>query len=510
MPSISAPKIFNEYTEDRVSIPPNQIKNIAIIGGGASGAVALDSLLKEQHFDSITLFERRDKLGGVWCLDEKTIETPNNILKAGYTHVKTDPQLRNPFHESNNELRSEIVLPKTSQERFEETPSYQGIKTNIIEKMMTYSDVNSWNTGDTNPEASKYVNGLVVQQYIDDYIKRNASDSTVDLQFNTTVEDVERITKNCNDGNQIPYQFKLTIRKNISENEDLWFQQTFDSIVISIGHYHVPFIPKVDNLDQVQSKFPSVVQHAKFYRNPTPYSGKKVIVVGSRASGADLSKFIADTATEVYQSIRNLATGAKKLSRKPNVHYKPIIKNYQIIDDQNFKVIFDDDSEVLNPDHIIYCTGYQFSFPFLNRLFEKDQVDLTKEGIIIPNLYQHTFLIHEPLINFIGVPIDGVSFRVFEYQAVLLSRFLTSKISLPSRKDQKQWILERLKSKGITRAYHTIGVDDAFVYLNGLVDLGEIKNPSLITGRHFPSLTQDDLAIYRAAGEKLREFWDER
>ena len=92
---------------------------------------------------------------------------------------------------------------------------------------------------------------------------------------------------------------------------------------------------------------------------------------------------------------------------------------------------------------MIYCTGYLFSYPYLNRL-TNNQIT---EGITIPNLYQHTFLINEPLITIIGVPIDGISFRVFEYQAVLLARYLTGKISLPPRSKQSEWVNKRYEDK---------------------------------------------------------------
>lgn len=42
------------------------IKRVAIIGAGPSGAIVLDSLIREQEFDVVRVFERREKPGGVW------------------------------------------------------------------------------------------------------------------------------------------------------------------------------------------------------------------------------------------------------------------------------------------------------------------------------------------------------------------------------------------------------------------------------------------------------------
>ncbi|KAI5958173.1 hypothetical protein KGF57_002528 [Candida theae] len=500
------PSVSNLNYEKPVSLSSSQIENIAIIGGGASGAIILDSLLKEpnSNIKSITVFERQQKLGGVWYFNPETIQTPNHIIKAGNINFQNDPQLENPFHD--HKYTRKLILPKSTQERFIQTPSYYGIKTNIIEKMMTYSDSNEWPVEGT-AEDRKYVEGTVVQEYIENYVGRNLDDPRVTLKLGSTVEDVERVDRNDDSTTILPYRFKLTVREQFDDKQDYWYQQEFDSIVVATGHYHVPYIPHVPGLQEVQEKFPNVVQHAKFYRDSDSYKNKTVVVVGSRASGSDLAKFVAkEPGTTVYQSIRNLDR-TKVLSTRPNVHSKPVIENIQLSDDNNgITVTFADGSTLTNPDHIIYCTGYLFSYPFLDRLFDKS---LTNEGITVSNLYQHTFIINEPLITIIGVPIDGVSFRVFEYQAILLARYLTGKIELVSRNKQLEWVKERYQSKGNSRLFHTIGVTDALEYARTLTQLGQVSEKTKV-GREFPVMTDEDIAVYKAAGERLRKFWDER
>jgi hypothetical protein len=496
MPSIS-PQL---NLTDRVSISPTQIGSIAIIGGGASGAIISDTLLKEtfSSFSNVTMFERRSVLGGIWALDKETIKTPNKIVTSGSDNYVTDPQLSNPFTTFKG-FNKFLITKRVLQERFEHTPSYENITTNIIEKMMTYSDINVWSVdGDL-----KYVNGLVVQKYIDEYISRNLANNNFNLIQNATVEDVQRVTKPTGD---LPYGFRLTIRQPLNDESDIWFQEDFDSVVVCTGHYHVPFIPYVEGLKRLQQEYDDVVQHAKFFRNSEPYKDKTIIVVGSRASGADLTKFIADTATTVYQSIRNSTIA--QLSKKSNIVLKPQIKKFNFLpDSKGFSVEFDDGSEVLNPDHIIYATGYAYSYPFLNRLTNDS---IITGSSVVSGLYKHTFLINEPLINFIGIPVDGISFRVFEYQAVVLSRYLAGKILLPSRNDQILWERQRLQEKGVTRAFHTIGFVDAKSFLTSLIELGRVENDKVNTGRQFPVLSVEDLEEYREAGELLRKFWDER
>lgn len=118
-------------------------------------------------------------------------------------------------------------------------------------------------------------------------------------------------------------------------------------------------------------------------------------------------------------------------------------------------------------------------------------------------------MINEPLITILGVPVDGISFRIFEYQAVLLSRYLTAKISLPSRRLQSEWVNQRYTERKNTRAYHTIGVADILNYIDELTSLGKVLD-KIIVGRKFPIMTEDDIKLYKEAGEVLSKFWDER
>lgn len=250
--------------------------------------------------------------------------------------------------------------------------------TNIIENMMTYSDEKAWLPG----QQKRYADRGDVRNYIDRYIGRHLQNPTVKLVTNTAVEDVQRV---LNQDKQIPYEYLLTLRHLLQDSTEEWYQQKFDAVVVATGHYHVPFIPATPGLGKVQEQWPSVVQHAKYYRDLAPYKGKTVVVVGARALGADLTKYAADTASKVYQLIREVTLQQRK-TRRPNVEMKPGIRGIEL-KDSGFSVVFDDGSEVQNPDHIVYATGYQFLFPFLRREYG----DIARNGLILPSLYQHTF-----------------------------------------------------------------------------------------------------------------------
>lgn len=41
-------------------------RRVAVIGAGPAGAISTDALVKEQAFDKVRVFERRNSVGGTW------------------------------------------------------------------------------------------------------------------------------------------------------------------------------------------------------------------------------------------------------------------------------------------------------------------------------------------------------------------------------------------------------------------------------------------------------------
>jgi hypothetical protein len=463
-----------------------KVKSIAVIGGGASGAVVLDSLIQEQLFEKITLFERRDVLGGVWVLDEQ----PDKLeVPPGVAQEQLDPQLEIP------QFDDEYRATRPQQQRYEQTASYNGLRTNIPEQLMTYSDVKQWDAvGDERVEQD-YVRGNVIQRYVETYLNRHKDH----IVFRTTVESVTK------DYTREDSQFELVLRTETDEVDqdgnpiDLWTKQSFDAVIIATGHYHVPFIPSIPGIQQVYHNFPGLIEHSKTFRDASSFKDKTIIVIGSRSSGADIVELGSVHAKLIVQSKRG-----QRITRPTdasNVEHRPIITRYEV-QDNNVIVHFEDGSTVTNPDKIIYATGFRYSYPFLNKSYPSFTT-----GYVIPDLYQHTFYNKDPLLSLVGVPTDAISFRAFEYQAVLVARFLAQKVSLPPIEEQIRWSLDRYQKKGDSRAYHTIDFGKKFEYLSLLTTLGGGVAKVGSTGRSFPVLTEEEDQIYQKLTQKLIAFF---
>ncbi len=58
----------------------------------------------------------------------------------------------------------------------------------------------------------------------------------------------------------------------------------FDAVMVCNGHYSVPNIPDVPNMDQ----FAGLRMHSHNYRTPDPFSNLRVVLLGAAASGTDI------------------------------------------------------------------------------------------------------------------------------------------------------------------------------------------------------------------------------
>jgi cation diffusion facilitator CzcD-associated flavoprotein CzcO len=153
------------------------------------------------------------------------------------------------------------------------TGIYSTLDSNVGAKVMAFThtpfpEVNSADSigryGKDNPTRPYQV----IERYIEDGFKNYRHL----LSLNTTVESVEKVGK----------EWILTLRKSHEtfggENQDYWWQEKFDAVVIGTGHYTVPYIPAIWGIDEAVKALPHKFEHSKFFRSPDDYVGK----VGSR------------------------------------------------------------------------------------------------------------------------------------------------------------------------------------------------------------------------------------
>lgn len=82
--------------------------------------------------------------------------------------------------------------------------------------------------------------------------------------------------------------------KNGEGNEPV--EQIFDAVIACSGLFSKPYIPEFKNM----GRFKGEVLHSQVYRNPSPFDGKRVAVIGFEDSAADISCEVRNVAKEVH------------------------------------------------------------------------------------------------------------------------------------------------------------------------------------------------------------------
>ncbi|RFN54029.1 thiol-specific monooxygenase [Fusarium flagelliforme] len=356
-----------------------EIKSVAIVGAGAAGAITAAALKAENYFERIRVFERRETPGGTWIYDPDP--------KVATTQPGALP----------TEIDKPLIIPEglpttaapNQQERYEHTPIYQNLTTNVPQIAMSFSDL-PFSYG-------PFVPHYVPRQYIESYFSVHKTDGY--LSLNTTVEDISQLPSTSRNG---LHSWRLTLRKYDPLRQiDIWWQEDFDAVVLANGHYAVPW----------------------------------VLVIGNSASGHDIAvDLLQAVQLPLYQSRRS--RGRLDGDEPPaGVEWKKVIKEYRL----DGTIVFEDDSELTDVDHVLYCTGYLPSYPFWNSDANgRPLYDYKKKKLV--KTYWHTFFQDIPNLAVVGMP-RVLTFRSFEYQAIAIARLFSGRnaIPLPSREEQEKW-----------------------------------------------------------------------
>ncbi|KAM3421929.1 Thiol-specific monooxygenase [Cercospora zeina] len=448
------------------------VRKVAVVGAGASGetipanpcpgsdpctgAATAAALQAEDYFDMIKVFERRETAGGTWIYDADPGHVP---LKPGALPPDIDTPVPGP------ERLPAITVPLT-QNRFDKTPIYEELTA------MSFSDM---------PFAyGPFVPHHIPRQYIENYCSWHQVDTL--LHTRTTVENVLAIAAD---------RWKLILRKHdVARHVDEWWEEEFDAVVIANGHYAVPFVPYVPGLDDWLSRFPGRVHHSKTYRSPRVYENQRVLVIGNSASGYDVAHQLA--ASQVVRGplyVSRRSRGRWDGEQPPDgILWKPVVTEFK----RDGTIVFADGSILEDIDRVIYCTGYQASYPFWDKENGAPLFDYTAQRLV--NNYQHTFIRGRPTLALVGFP-RVLTFRSFEYQATAIARLWSGRntFPMPSIAEQKKWEEDRIElTKREHRKFHQIDWDDGetmdwFEWLYRFAGLPHIeghgKRPPILNGQ---------------------------
>lgn len=232
---------------------PLSVKRVAIIGAGPSGLAAAKFLRAEEYFDTIDVFEQQSEVGGVWHY------TPSSGEEVSIPSTNPNIPLEKP------------IWPDGSKAPIFSNPMYEHLNTNIPKQLMGFSDQEF-------PAESLL---FPARQDVQEYLVKYSQDVRDIIAFSTQVDDVQLLKED---------RWEVTIKSTITGVSK---KNEYDAVVVSNGHYSVPFIPAVTGIEAFNAAYPNLITHSKIYRSPEGFTGKKVIIVGSGASGLDIGTQIS-------------------------------------------------------------------------------------------------------------------------------------------------------------------------------------------------------------------------
>lgn len=426
------------------------VKRVAVVGAGAGGLITAD-VLRGDGFE-VVIYEREAYVGGVWKYRESAKDSPS-------------------------------------------TPMYRSLRTNLPKQIMSYSDAIPFKNS-----VPSFLSHQEVQTYLEDFAESRALLPLI--KFESTVESIS-YTHCSGDGAlasigpSSPRSWRIIASSSPSIpatqnslSDCVKSEEYFDAVIICNGHYNVPLIPDDQKIGKL-SEFDGEIMHSVDYDTPDQFKGRSVLVVGSRSSGTDLAREISSLASTVYVSDRSL--NKEKSGLYQNIYLKPGISSlesrsllnlYNLMSvtgvpltscssdidtihscstdsrDRKGLVQFTDGS-IVKVDVILWCTGYAYDYPFLASNTEDNSIDDVnyateffseepKECRLntvkvtnkrkVDNLYQQVFSISHPTLSFIGLPYAVVPFPLFRLQASWISSIYSGKQTLPSTKNQKDWL----------------------------------------------------------------------
>ncbi|KAF2793827.1 FAD/NAD(P)-binding domain-containing protein [Melanomma pulvis-pyrius CBS 109.77] len=410
-------------------------KTIAIIGAGPSGLVAAKYLRAERAFDRIVIFEQRNQAGGIWNY------TPDDRTEDIFAIPQTNPAGKNQApawrepRSHNNGVNGVNKVPTFL------SPVYDKLETNIPRGLMGFQDL-PW------PQDSQlFPKHETVLEYVQDYGK----DVQDLVEYSTQVTEVEAADSKP-DG-----RWTLTTLNLITNSTQ---ETTFDAVIVANGHFIVPYIPDINGIREWNAAHPNLITHSKYFRHPSEFSGKKVIVVGNSASGVDISTQIASTSSHpLLWSVQSASmfTPAPSTSKRelpPIAKFLPASRGVE----------FEDGSVEHDIDAIVFATGYFYSLPFLQNVAPA----LIGDGTHVQHTYQHLFYAPRPTLSLLALNQRVIPFPIAEAQAAVLARVYSGRLPLPSLPSMSSWEDGVKKERGAGRNFHVLSFPQDGNYINEL------------------------------------------
>jgi thioredoxin reductase len=321
-------------------------------------------------------------------------------------------------------------------------PMYRGLRTNLPKEVMQFRE-KPWNDV---PES--FVTHKDVLDYLQSYEKH--FDLGKYVSYGSPVKQLTLLTDQTSRVSPSDEAWPK-IRLEWENNDGSAESDVFDAVFICNGHYARPANPSIPGLEEY---FKGETMHSVSYDDPKDCEGKTVLCIGGRASGADLAREISFCAEHVYLS----DTGFKKSSDDGEetetvgkVTWVPKTVGVQ----KDGRIQFEGATITPDIDQIIFCSGYDYEFPFINEDSNFELSAVEGERRISP-LFSQLWHARYPNLAFVGIPHSVVPFPLFEIQAEAVAAQFTN-FALPGLEERLDQAKKASVSAGRAVDTHHLG-----------------------------------------------------
>jgi cation diffusion facilitator CzcD-associated flavoprotein CzcO len=319
---------------------------------------------------------------------------------------------------------------------------YESLETNIPKSLMGYSDLPFDDNLQLFPRHES------VQAYLETY----AEDLLPHIRFQKKVVDVR------------PDKLQSWVLEYQDLTSDDRHTEPFDAVIVATGHFSMPYVPRIDGLEEWNRMYPDSISHSKYYRAPDSVGGKKVIVIGSSASGLDIASQISPVCkTPLLLSQKSVSYLAAGFAEDSNIETVPQITR---VNASTREVFFSNDRIEKGVDHLLFCTGYLYSMPFLESL----QPNPISDGTRVEHTYQHLFYAARHTLAFLTLNQKVIPFPLAEAQSAVLARVYSGRLSLPPQLEMEAWERSVIAERGNGGDFHTLKFPKDAEYINALYD----------------------------------------
>ncbi|RYP36317.1 hypothetical protein DL767_003470 [Monosporascus sp. MG133] len=365
--------------------------------------------------------------------------------------------------------------PEAPQPRYTESPIYPYLETNVDFLPMQFSqELISADKTDLSISlygaAIPFRHDSVMQRYAQELVNQNGYQDFA--EYNTAVERVEGVGG----------EWKAMFRKG-DEHSDYWWVEWFEAVVVASGHYWLPYVPHIDGFEEFERDPPGSVIYSKQHRGSDAFKGK-VVVVGASVSAADTVFDSTKSAGAPIQAVVLGHTGNPYIGDEafnhPLIHKRPSIAR---VGADTRTMHFVDGTSIASVDHLIFGTGHTWALPF------PPQVPVRNNRV--PGLYQHLVWRDDPTLLFVGAVGAvgaGLTFMIFEWQAVYAARILAGRGTIPPLEERSRWERERVEEKSVGAKFTTV-FPDVEDYLETLPRL--VGPPQKGNGRALPPFEKE-------------------